>query len=100
MHSEDLTHSINNLKGKITNNNLFIPDVCFHPSPVYRPPPKPIMHDMTTKELKGTHLLVDIKEIHTRYLHSSCFKDMFLYLSQNKLPSSKAAIKKVEALSE
>ena len=43
---------------------------------------------------------VDIKEIHTGYLHSSYFKDIFLYLSQNKLPHSKAAIKKVEALSE
>ena len=52
------------------------------------------------KLLKGTHLPVDIKEIQTGYLHSSYFKDIFLYSSQNKLPSSKAAIKKVEALSE
>ena len=50
--------------------------------------------------LKGTHLPVDIKEMQTGYLHSSYFKDIFLYLSQNKLPSSRAAIKKVEALSE
>ena len=52
------------------------------------------------KVLKGTHLLVDIKEIQARYLHSSYFKDIFLYLSQNKLPSSKATFKKVEALSK
>ena len=52
------------------------------------------------KVLKGTPLPVDIKEIHARYLHSSYFKDILLYLSLNKLPSSKAAIKKVEALSE
>ena len=37
MHSEDLTHSINNMKGKITNNYPLIPDVPFHPGPVYRP---------------------------------------------------------------
>ena len=159
------------MKGKITNNNPLIPDVPFHPGPVYRAPPKPIRHDTSTqgsqsspgiedinpninldfkenspfqegvisetfqrldksffqepKEsedltdkgnlvqkclpkqtdrviqrnvLKGTHLLV---EIHAGYLHSSYLKeDIFLYLSQNKLPSSIAAIKKVEALSE
>ena len=51
------------------------------------------------KILKGTHLPVDIKEIHAGYLHSSYFKDIFLYLSQNGLTSSKAVIKKVEALS-
>ena len=50
--------------------------------------------------LKGTQLLVDIKEIQAGYIHSSYFKDIFLYLSQNKFPSSKAAIKKVEALNE
>ena len=160
------------MKGKITNNNPLIPDVPFHPDPVYRPPPKSIRHDTSTegsksspgiedinpninfdvkenspfqegvisetfqrldksffqepkelgnlvqkvlprqtdiekilkviqrKVLKGTYLPVDIKEIHARYLHSSYFKDIFLYLSQNKSPSSKAAITKVEALSK
>ena len=52
------------------------------------------------KVLKGTHLPVKIKEIESRYLHSSYFKDLYLYLSQNKLPSSKMAIKMVEALVE
>ena len=42
MHTKDLTHSINNMNGKMTNNNPLIPDVPFHPGPVYRPPPKPI----------------------------------------------------------
>ena len=59
-----------------------------------------ILKVIQRKVLKRTHLLVDIKEIHAVYLHSSYFKDIFLYLSQNKLLSSKAAIKKVEALSE
>ena len=52
------------------------------------------------KVLKGTHLPVEIKETQTGYLHSSYFKDLYLHLSQNKLPSSKTAIKKVEALAE
>ena len=46
MHTEDLTHSINNASGKMTNNNPLIPDVPFHLGPVYRPPPKPIKQDV------------------------------------------------------
>ena len=52
------------------------------------------------KVLKGTHLPVEIKEVQARYLNSLHFKDIFLYLSQNKLPTSKAAIRKVETLAE
>ena len=59
-----------------------------------------ILKVIQRKVLKGTHLPVDIKKIQARYLHSSYFKDIFIYLSQNKLPSSKATIKKVTALSE
>ena len=52
------------------------------------------------KVFKGTYLPVKIKEIQAGYLHSSYFKDLYLYLSQNKLPSSKVAIKRVETLAE
>ena len=45
-------------------------------------------------------MLVEIKEIQAGYLHSSYFKDLYLYVSQNKLPSSKAAIKRIETLAE
>ena len=178
VHSKDPTHSINNADGKMTDNKSLIPDVPFHPGPVYRPPPKPIRPVMSNQQssqssptedinpninldfeenspfqegvlsetfqrpdksffqepkelgdlinkgnliqkflpkqadidkilkviqrkvLKGTHLLVDIKEMQARYLQSSYFKDIYLYLSQNKLPSSKAAIRKTETLAE
>ena len=50
--------------------------------------------------LKGTHLPITIKEIQAGYLNSPYFKDLYLYLSQNKLPSSKGAICKKEILSE
>ena len=176
-HTKDLTHSINNVNGKMTNNNPLIPDVPFHPGPVYRPPLKPIKEDVSypqssqsstnietinpnvdyeknfpfqegvmsetfqrpdksffqeptelgnlinkgnlihkylpkqtdidkmsevilRKVLKGTHLSVESKEIQEGYLHSSYFKDLYLYLSQNKLLSSKMASKSVEALAE
>ena len=46
------------------------------------------------------HLSIMIKDIQAGYLISSCFKDIYLYLAQNKLPSSKAAIRKMEALAE
>ena len=50
--------------------------------------------------MKGTHLPITIKEIQAGYLNSPYFKDLYLYLSQNKLPSSKGAMRKIEALSE
>ena len=43
---------------------------------------------------------VEIKEIQAGYLNNPYFKDIYLYLLQNKLPSSKAAIRKVETLAE
>ena len=59
-----------------------------------------ILHIIQRKVLKGTHLLVEIKEIQAGYLHSPFFKEIYQYLLQNKLPHSKLAIKKLEALSE
>ena len=40
IHTKDLTHSINNVSGKMTNKHPLIPDVPFYPSPVHRPLPK------------------------------------------------------------
>ena len=50
--------------------------------------------------LKGTHLPIEIKETQAGYLCSPYFKDLQLYLSQNKIPSLKSAIKKLETLTE
>ena len=41
-----------------------------------------------------------MKEIHAGYLSSPYFRDLYLYLAQNKLPSAKMAICKVEMLAE
>ena len=59
-----------------------------------------ILKVIQRKVLKGTHLPVKIKEIQAGYLNSSHFKDIYLYLSQNKLPTSKDAIRKVETSAE
>ena len=50
--------------------------------------------------MKGTHLPLTIKEIQAGYLSSPYFKDLYLFLSQNKLPSKRSAIKKVETLAK
>ena len=52
------------------------------------------------KVFKGTHLPVEIKKIQAGYWNSPYFKDIHLQLTQNKLPSSEAAIGKVETLAE
>ena len=59
-----------------------------------------ILEIIQRKVLKGTHLRITVKEIWVGYLTSSYFKDLYLYLAQNKLPSKKSAIHKVEALAE
>ena len=51
-----------------------------------------ILKVIQRKVLRRMHLPVEIKEIHAQYLRSSHFKDIYLYLSQNKLPTSKTAI--------
>ena len=59
-----------------------------------------ILEVIRKKLLKGTHLPLTIKEIQTGYLSSLYFKDIYLYLAQNRLPVKKAAIKRVEILAE
>ena len=59
-----------------------------------------ILKVIQRKVLKGTHLPLTIKEIQTGYLNSLYFKDLYMYLSQNKLPSSKGAICKIVILSD
>ena len=52
------------------------------------------------KVFKGTQLPIEIKEIQAGYLSSPHFKNIYLYFAQNKLPSSKSAIRRVETLAE
>ena len=46
------------------------------------------------------HLPLTIKEMHAGYLSSLYFEDIYLYLAHNRLPSKKAAMKRVELLAE
>ena len=59
-----------------------------------------ILKIIQRKVLNGTHLPVTLKEIQAGYWISTYFKDLYLYLAQNKLPNTKTAICKVEMLAE
>ena len=59
-----------------------------------------ILDIIKRKVLKGTHLPLTIKEIQAGYLTSPYFKDLYLYLVQNKLLNKKSAICKVVNLAE
>ena len=52
-----------------------------------------ILDIIKKKVLKGTHLPLTIKEIQAGYLSSPYFKDLYLFLSQNKLPKQKIICK-------
>ena len=47
-----------------------------------------ILKIIQCKVLKGSHLLVMVIEIQAGYLNSLYFKEIYLYLALNKLPSS------------
>ena len=51
-----------------------------------------ILKVIQRKVLKGTHLPAIVKEIQPGYLVGPYFKDIYLYLAQNKLPCTKTAI--------
>ena len=59
-----------------------------------------ILKIIQRKVLKGTHLPVTVKEIQAGYLVSLYFKDLNLYLAQNKVHGTKTAICKVETSAE
>ena len=59
-----------------------------------------ILEIIKKKVLKGKHLPLTIKEIQAGYLSSLYFKDIYLYLAHNGLPSKKAAMRRVELLAE
>ena len=51
-----------------------------------------ILKIIQRKVIKGMHLPLTLNEIQTGYLISSYFKDLYLYIAQNKLPNTKTAI--------
>ena len=59
-----------------------------------------ILKIIQQRVLKGTHLPVMVKDIQAGYLVISYFKDIYLYLVQNKWPITKSAVRKIGVLVE
>ena len=59
-----------------------------------------ILEIIRKEGVKGNTFTINIKEIQAGYLNSSYFKDIYLYLVQNRLPAKRALIKRVEVLAE
>ena len=59
-----------------------------------------ILEVIKRKVLKGTHIPLTIKEIQSGYLSSLYFKDIYIYLAHNRLPSKRVAMRRVEMLAE
>ena len=59
-----------------------------------------ILEVIKRKVLKGMHLPLTIKEIQSGYLSSLYFKDIYIYLAHNRLPSKRVAMRRVEVLAE
>ena len=74
--------------------NLFIKENLVHKFLPKQTDIDKILDVIQRKVLKGIHLSIEVKEIQAGYLYSPYFKDLYLYLSQNKLPSSKSANRK------
>ena len=52
------------------------------------------------KSIKRYTFNCNDKNIQGGYLFSSYFKDIYLYLTQNKLPRTKSAVRKIKTLAE
>ena len=59
-----------------------------------------MLNIIVKKILKGTHLPMPLKEIQAGYLTNQYFKNTYLYLAQNELPSSKVAVRQVKIEAE
>ena len=59
-----------------------------------------ILEIIKRKVLEGIHLSLTITEIQAGYLSSLYFKDIYLHLVHNRLPSKKATMRRVELLAE
>ena len=64
MHTKNLMHSINNTNGKMTKKTL-IPDVPFHPGPVYKLLPKLIKQDVSYPQ--SSRSSTDIENINPNF---------------------------------
>ena len=59
MHSKDLTHSINNANGKMSDRDPLNPDVSFNPGPVYKLLPELIKQNISYPQSSQSSTNID-----------------------------------------
>ena len=55
-----------------------------------------LLEQINRKVLRNTHLPGSIRDLEAAYLDSSHFRDIFIYLQQNRVPSNKRLAKRTE----
>ena len=75
VHSKDLTHSINNMIGKVTNRDPLIPDVPFHPGPACNPPPELIKQNVSYPQSSQSSTNIDNINPNLDFEENSLFQE-------------------------
>ena len=55
-----------------------------------------LVKQINTRILRGTHLPGDLKDLKAAYLSSPHFRDLYLFLTQNRMPLNKSSAKRLE----
>ena len=88
MHTKDLTHSINNANGKMTNKNPLIPDVPFHPGPVYKPLPQLIKQNVSYPQSSQSSTNIDNINPNFNFEENSAFQEGIMSETFQRLDKS------------
>ena len=56
-----------------------------------------LISKINKKVLRDTNLCIDLRDLKAAYLTSPHFRDIYLYLLQNKIPLGKGAIRRIES---
>ena len=56
-----------------------------------------LISKINKKVLRDTNLCIDLRDLKAAYLTSPHFRDIYLYLLQNKMPLGKGAIRRIES---
>ena len=75
MHSKDLTHSINNTNGKMTNREPLIPDAPFHPGPEFKPLPELIKQNVSYPPSSQSSTNIDNINLNFDFEENSPFQE-------------------------
>ena len=55
-----------------------------------------LLKQINTRILRNTHLVSDLRDLKAAYLSSPHFRDIYIYLNQNKVPLNRLATRRIE----